>query len=73
MTRSSRPRKTANLSDTIHSRLNSYALAASTAGVGILSLSQAAEAKVVYTPAHKWLPLNQYFYIDLNHDGENDF
>jgi len=70
---SSRPPRTpAKLSDSLHHRLNMYALAASAAGVGTLALSQSAEAKVVYTPAHKWLPLN-YYYIDLNHDGVNDF
>jgi len=70
---SSEPRTPSRLSDSLHHRLNMYALAASAAGVGVLSLSQSAEAKVVYTPAHKWLPVNQYYYLDLNHDGVNDF
>jgi hypothetical protein len=61
------------LSESLHKRLNAYALAASAAGVGVLALAQPADAKVVYTPTHKWLPLNPYYYLDLNHDGVNDF
>ncbi len=66
-------RKPSNLSESLQRHLNAYALAASAAGVGILALGQSAEARVVYTPAHRWLPLNQYHYLDLNHDGVNDF
>jgi hypothetical protein len=44
-----------------------YALAASAAGIGILALSPSAEAKVVYTPAHKWLPINENFPLNFNH------
>ena len=66
-------RQPSKLSESLHRQLNSYALAASTAGVGLLALGQSAEAKVVYTPAHKWLPINKNFYLDLNHDGVNDF
>jgi hypothetical protein len=68
-----RPRKTAILSEPVSHHLNMYALAASAAGMGILALAQPAEAKIVYTPADKWLPVNKNFYIDLNHDGVNDF
>jgi hypothetical protein len=57
---------------TLH-RLNMYALAASTAGVSLVALSTPSAAKVIYTPAHKWLPINRYFYLDLNHDGVKDF
>ena len=73
MPQSFRPGKTAHLSDSVHRQLNMYALAASAAGVGMLALAQPAEAKVVYTPAHKWLPVNQYYYLDLNHDRVYDF
>jgi hypothetical protein len=52
--------------------LNQYALAATAAGVGILALTQAAEAKIVYTAKHIELPEGKTF-IDLNHDGINDF
>jgi len=68
-----RPRTPSKLSDSLRHRLDMYALAASAAGVGMLALAQAAEAKVVYTPAHKRLPANKDFYLDLNHDGINDF
>jgi len=73
MRRSPRPRRTVSLSDSVQQRLSLYALAATAAEVTILALSQPAEAKIVYTPADKWLPLNQTFYLDLNHDGVNDF
>jgi len=66
-------RTPSRLSDSLHHRLNLYAVAAGAAGMGLLFLGQSAEAKVVYTPTHKWLPLNQYFSLDLNHDGINDF
>jgi len=73
MKRNPRAPKTANLSESISHRVNMYALAANAAGVSLLALSQPAEAKIVYTPADKWLPLNQTFYLDLNHDGVDDF
>jgi hypothetical protein len=64
---------TSNLSDSIHQRLNMYALAASAAGVGILALAQPAEAKIVYTPAHIKIGNFSVVHLDLNHDGINDF
>ncbi len=44
-----RPRIPSKLSDSLHQRLNSYALAASAAGVGLLALVQPAQAKIIYT------------------------
>ena len=70
MKRSPRPGKT--LSDSLHQRLNSYALAASAAGVGALALSQPANAKVIYTAANVTIPLFTFVPLDLNHDGVND-
>jgi hypothetical protein len=67
------PRQPSKVCESLHRQLNSYALAASAAGVGLLALGQSADAKVVYTPAHKWLPVNKNLYLDLNHDGVNDF
>jgi hypothetical protein len=67
------PRTPSRLSDSAHHQLSMYALAASAAGVAMLALAQPTEAKVIYTPAHKWLPLNRNFYLDLNHDGVSDF
>ena len=71
MTRSPRSRKTANLSDSIHQHLNTYALAATAAGVGMLA--QSAEARVVYTPAYHLIGKNAHYRLDLNHDGITDF
>jgi hypothetical protein len=69
MNRPSGPRKTTNLPESLHQQLNMYALAAGAAGVGVLALAQPADAKIVYTPAHKHLPHNKLFYLD----GVDDF
>lgn len=64
------------LSETCQRRLNSYALAATAAGVGTLALAQSAEAKIVYTPAHRVISTSNtqhVFPLDLNHDGVADF
>jgi len=73
MTRSPRPRKPSALSRSTHQRLNSYALAASAAGVSVLALARASEAKVVYTETHQVTRARIPLYIDLNHDGIKDF
>ncbi|HSY65185.1 MAG TPA: hypothetical protein VK829_11330 [Terriglobales bacterium] len=74
MTHSSRrTRTTTDLSDSARRQLNMYALAAGAAGVSLLAVSQPAQGKIVYTPADKWLPVNQNFYIDLNNDRVPDF
>jgi hypothetical protein len=57
----------------LQQKLSIYALAAGAAGVGLVALSQPAEAKVVYTGAHQLIGRNQSFGIDLNHDGITDF
>lgn len=69
------PRATSRLSDSIRSQLNSYALAAGAAGVGVLALSTPCEGEIVYTPAHDVVGArsNAVFHIDLNHDGISDF
>lgn len=67
------PRRPVNFSLPFQQRLNSYALAASAAGVGILALAQPAEAKIVYTAAHKVISLDHRVVLDLNHDGKTDF
>jgi hypothetical protein len=53
-------------------RLAMYALSAGAAGAGILCSAPAAEAKVVYTPAHVDVTIGEVP-LDLNHDGINDF
>jgi hypothetical protein len=71
MKRSSRP--PAELSKSITQQLNMYAVAASAAGVGVLALSQPAEAKIIYAPAHQIIDQDHGFSLDLNHDGVDDF
>src|SRR5215471_11633401 len=74
MKRSSQPRVAAELSKSLNHQLNTYALAASAAGVGLLPLVSPAEAKIVYTPAHvKVFWGVQPVPMDLNHDGIVDF
>ena len=66
-------RKTFKISDSLNRKLITYAQVASAAGVSVLALAGASEAKVVYTETyqvtHEGFPL----YIDLNHDGIKDF
>ncbi len=60
------------LAEPLHQRLTVYALAASAAGVGILALTQSADAKIIYTPKQLKLTSGKTF-IDINNDGTNDF
>lgn len=62
-----------SLSDSFHQRLNMYAVAASAAGVGVLALTQPAEAKIVYTPTHHVIGKKARYQVDLNHDKLGDF
>jgi hypothetical protein len=66
-------RQPARLSDSLSHRLNSYALAASAAGVGVLALSLPAQAKVVYHPVHHMIGTGRHYRLDLNQDGAPDF
>ena len=68
-----RPRIPSQLSESVHHRFNSYALAASAAGVSLLALAQPVEAEIIYTKAHVKLTPNHKFHLDLNHDGIKDF
>jgi len=67
------PRAPSTLSDSVHNQLDLYTLAATAAGIGLLALAQPAQAKVVYTSTHQWIPLNQRYLLDLNNDGVTDF
>jgi hypothetical protein len=67
------PRKTFKISDSLNRQLNTYTLAASAAGVSVLALAGASEAKVVYTETHQVTRPGVPLHIDLNHDGINDF
>jgi hypothetical protein len=72
--RPSRRSKTpADLLQSVQRQLNMYALAATAAGVSVLALSPPAVARIVYTPIHRVIGKNSFFYIDLNHDGIADF
>jgi hypothetical protein len=68
-----RPRMISQLSSSLEKRLNFYALAASTAGLSVLTLAQPAEAKIVYTKTHQLIGLHHPYKLDLNHDGTVDF
>jgi len=50
-----------------------YALAASAAGVGMLALSEPADAKIIYHKTNKSVGLKATLPLDLNHDGIVDF
>ena len=58
------------LSESLHQRLNAYALVASAAGVGMLALAPPAGARIIYTPAH--VECSDLCVVDLNHDGRTD-
>jgi hypothetical protein len=75
MSRSSaRSRMISEVSSSLEKRLNLYSLAASTAGLSVLTLAQPAEAKIVYTPANTNITQNGgLISFDLNHDGIPDF
>jgi hypothetical protein len=65
------PRRPSRLSQSLHRQLNSYARAASAAGVGLLALTPPSEARIVYTKAHVVLPARNIegFPLDMNHGG----
>jgi len=67
-----RSRVTAALDARLERNLVAYAMTASAAGIGVVALSQSAEAKVIYTPAHIAIGMNGYS-LDVNHDGITDF
>jgi hypothetical protein len=61
------------LSGKLDRRLAAYAAAATAAGVGLLTISESAEAKIVYTAANLAIPADQSVSFDLNNDGIPDF
>jgi hypothetical protein len=68
-----RCRAPSKLSESVHHRLNMYAIAASATGVGMFALGHSAEAKIVYTPANVTIAPNAKLNLDLNNDGAADF
>lgn len=72
-TRSQR-RPSAPLASKLDKQLLGYAAAATAAGIGLLTLAQPAEAKVVFTPSNLPIPENgTSVQLDINHDGVPDF
>ena len=67
------PKTPSQLPESLHQRLNAYALAACAAGVGVLALTRPAEARIIYTPSHVSISQNSTIPLDMNHDGINDF
>lgn len=73
---SSRPPRTpSRLSDLVRNRLNTYALAASAAGAGVMTLARPAQAEVIYTPSHVVIsPYGVHLYdLSFNYDVKTDF
>jgi hypothetical protein len=70
---SNQRRPQAHLPNKLDRRLIAYSAAATAAGVGLLVLSEPAEAKIVYTAANITIPADQSVSFDLNHDGIPDF
>jgi hypothetical protein len=68
---SKQPRQSAPLSSKLNNNLAAYKTAAGAAGVGILALTQFAQAKVIYTPTYA--KITDLYSLDLNHDGIRDF
>jgi hypothetical protein len=64
-------RKKVPLTGELDRGLLAYVAAASAAGMGMLALAPAAEAKIVYTRVNQ--PISGLVRLDLNHDGIPDF
>lgn len=67
------PRPAAHLNSNLDRNLATYMAAAAAAGVALLAVSQAAQAKVIYTPANVTIEPRSTVPMDLNGDGTADF
>jgi hypothetical protein len=67
-----RPRAATRINPKLEKKLGMYLASASAAGVGLMALSNTAEAKVVYTPANITILINSAQPIDINGDGVTD-
>jgi len=65
--------KPSQISNSIEHRLYAYAAAAGAAGVGLLALSQAADAEVVHRVVNATISANGSYTLDLNKIGVVDF
>ena len=61
------------LSQALRKRLETYALAATLSGTGLLFFAMPSEAEVVYTSVNIKIAPNSSHAFDLNHDGIIDF
>lgn len=69
-----RRRQTARLGPELEKSLSAYTVVAATAGVSLLALTTASQAKIVYTATNTPIPFNGGpVLVDLNHDGIADF
>jgi len=62
------PKKGKTLSPRLHKQLLAYV---AVAGAGVAACASRAEAEIIYTPVHS--RFNFDYFLDLNHDGINDF
>jgi hypothetical protein len=67
------PRKTFSVSDSLNRKLNTYTQVAAAAGASVLALAGVSDAEVIYTKTNQVTHAGAPLYIDLNHDGINDF
>jgi len=68
----SRPsRRPSRLGDSLYRQLNTYALAASAAGVGVLAVTSPSEAKIIYTKAD--VPIANHTILNLDNGRKGDF
>ena len=74
MRRSPRPaRSISGVSASLDRQLTAYAIAATGAGVCLLSFPRASEAKIIFTKADQVVAKNGIYGLDLNNDGIVDF
>jgi hypothetical protein len=64
--------KSRGLSAPCQQQLNSYALAAAAAGVGVLALTQPSEARIIYTPSHHVIANRHSYSLDFTGSGITD-
>lgn len=67
------PVKSSHSRDSLHQRLQLYALAAGAAGVSLLALSRPTEAEIIWKSGHVVLDQGGKYDLDLTGDGTIDF
>jgi hypothetical protein len=66
-------RKPTPINPKLEKNLTAYIAAAGAAGVGVLAVAQPSQAKIAYTALNVTIGENTQYFLDLNHDGVNDF